>query len=84
MSKLHKIASDMELAYIYKLECATCWSDFEIEAETMEEAAKEAHRSGWRYADEIEGEDMVIEGTICPDCAQHVDWKQKQMVMPDV
>lgn len=77
MSRHHNMANDFYEEHVIMLDCSLCYSLFERDVpegsfHDKVEAAKEAHREGWRFYKNknimYKGSAVTIYGPVCPKC----------------
>lgn len=74
MSKLHKIARELEQTMMFTAECSICYEEDIVEDPNTMKAASTLHDLGWNYVEKMKGKEKEITGLLCPECSSKADF----------
>lgn len=77
-NSIFMIQGQIEPETVFKAECSYCYNSAEIDTEDRKEAAIQLHSLGWRFANNIEHEKILIIGLVCPSCSKKIDFKDRR------
>jgi hypothetical protein len=73
-NSLFLIQGQLDAELVFKAECSYCYNTAEIDTESRREAAKQLHSLGWRFANKVRIDDVIVAGLVCPDCSEKMNF----------
>lgn len=71
---LFMIQGQLDSYLMFKAECSYCYNTAEIETESRQDAAKDLHALGWRFANKIRIDNVIVAGLVCPECSKKMNF----------